>query len=115
MQIYDEQTAVSEIEALAQQVGLRVVTSNVERSELLETMPIVNLFVAMANPDTTHASMLALEKLINKTWGGACRIGLYFAEIGYDEVPEGQGLIQIDLLEFELEPTQKVAPSGPKP
>jgi hypothetical protein len=114
MQTYDEATATNLIGALAEKCGMTVLETDIERSDLLETMPIVNLHVDMADPHATFAAMRALEKLINETWGGQCRTGLYYADIGYDEVPHGQGLIQVDLLEFELEKTPRPA-AGPRP
>jgi hypothetical protein len=42
--------------------------------------------------------MLAFEKAAAHQLGGDCRTGLYYAEIGYDEVPEGQAMIQVDCL-----------------
>ncbi len=103
MVTYDEETALSAVGTLAKQAGLHVVTSEVERSDLLDTMPIINLFVAMENAEHTYALMNDLARLIDRTMGGECRAGLYYAEIGYEEVPEGQGHIQLDLLPFELQ------------
>lgn len=106
--IYDEETALSAVETLAKQTGLQIVTSDIERSDLLDTMPIVNLFVIMDNPGRTFASMNDLSRSIDRNLGGKCRVGLYYAAIGYDEVPEGQGHIQIDILPFELSSASRV-------
>jgi hypothetical protein len=103
MQTLSESEALAAISELALTSGLEVVNADVERSELMETMPILNVYVSMVSPQRVHSDMKALEKNINAKWGGSCRTGLYYAEIGYDEVPEGQAQIQIDGLNFDLD------------
>lgn len=104
MVMISEQEALSLLEELATAQGLSVVRSDMERSESLASEGIANLYVEMGDAAKVHAAMLKLEAAINRTWGGESRTGLYYAGIGYDEVPEGQAQIQIDLLPFSLQP-----------
>lgn len=114
-EVLDEEWALMLIEHIARKAGFKIVTLNMERSDLAEEMGVVNLHVTMETPERAFTFMQHMEAVINRTWGGEVRTGLYYAAIGYDDVPQGQALIQVDLLPFMVEPKSATKAAAPKP
>lgn len=111
MSTYTPEEAAALLAQLAVDSGLGVVSSEVVEGDFGWEVPIGNLFVsADAGYKAVNARMLAFEKTAGRRLGGDCRTGLYYAEIGYDDVPAGQALIQIDCLPITITPLHSARP-----
>jgi hypothetical protein len=96
---YTPEEAAELLSDLASTQGLEVLSSEVVEGDFGWDVPMANLFVsAKEGYGTVNRRMLAFEKAAMHRLGGECRMGLYYAEIGYDEVPAGQAMIQVDCL-----------------
>lgn len=105
MDSYTPDEAASILSDLAAAHGLEVLSFEVVEGDFGWDFPIANILVSAANGyNSVNDRMLALEAATPGAFGGECRTGLYFSEIGYDEVPAGQALIQIDCLPFAVLP-----------
>lgn len=112
MTAYTPEEAAEMLSALAREQGLEVVSTEVVEGDFGWDVPMGNLYVVADHGYAdVHERMLAFEKTATRQLGGDCRTGLYYAEIGYDEVPAGQAMIQIDCLPIVVNPTQ----AGPRP
>jgi hypothetical protein len=105
MTAYTPEEAAEMLSTLAREQGLEVVSSEVVEGDFGWDVPMGNLFVlADRGYGDVHDRMLAMEKAATRQLGEACRTGLYYAEIGYDEIPAGQAMIQIDCLPIAVNP-----------
>jgi hypothetical protein len=108
MNIYTPEEAASVLSDLARDHGLEIVSAEVVEGDFGWELPVGNLFVSASDGyATVNRRMLAFEKAASHLLGGDCRTGLYYAEIGYDDVPEGQAMIQIDCLPITVAPAAK--------
>lgn len=111
MSTYTPEEAAALLAQLAVESGLEVVYSEVFEGDFGWEAPISNLFVtADAGYEAVSARMASFEKDASRRLGGDFRTGLYYAEIGYDDVPAGQALIQIDCLPITITPLHSARP-----
>ncbi|WP_327211268.1 hypothetical protein [Rhizobium leguminosarum] len=106
MTVYTPEEAAELLSNLAQAHGLEVLSSEVVEGDFGWDVPLANLFVsAKEGYRAVNRRMLAFEKAAMHQLGGDCRTGLYYAEIGYDDVPEGQAMIEVDCLPIVVAPS----------
>jgi hypothetical protein len=108
MSVYTPEEAAIVLSDLARENGLEVVSAEVIEGDFGWDVPVGNLFVSAPNGyAAVNSRMLAFEDAASHLLGGDCRTGLYYAEIGYDDVPQGQAMIQIDCLPITVTPSAK--------
>jgi len=74
-----------------------------------DTTPVANVYVSLdgASEDAVHTAMLNAERIMSKAFGASVRSGYYSHELGHDDIPEGQAMLQFDCLPFSLKPAPK--------
>jgi len=74
-----------------------------------DTTPVFNVYVSLAgtSEDAVHAAMLDAERIMSKRFGESVRSGYYSHELGHDDIPQGQAMLQFDCLPFGLKPAPR--------
>jgi hypothetical protein len=100
----------TEIRGLCEAAGLSVTRVEARTGEL--GLAEVDVYVAKDDAKAVHRKMQAAEKAISKHFDDDVRSGYYDAAIGYEEVPEGEAMLQFDCF-FNVELEAAPAP-GPR-
>jgi len=77
-----------------------------------DTHPVADVTFSLdgTSPEDAVRRMKALERAIGKAHGCSVRTGYYGREEGYDDIPDGHAMIEIDQLPFTLDRTSAPAP-----
>jgi len=77
-----------------------------------DTVPVVNVYVSLAGatPQEVHAAMLKAGKVMSKAFGETIDTGYYSPEIGYDDIPAGQAMLEFGGFPFSLAPSRSARP-----
>lgn len=69
-----------------------------------DDIPSARVYVSLEDmtSEEVHAAAMRFEEAFNRTFGCDVRTGYYSSELGYDDIPEGQAMIEIDMLPFTL-------------
>lgn len=69
-----------------------------------DTVPVVNVFVSLEGTSATEvvAAMNKAGRLMSKAFGASVDAGYYSPEIGYEDIPAGQAMIEFGGFPFSL-------------
>lgn len=111
MKSLTEEQILETFEPMLTASGLKVISQAVTTEDApFDEIPNVQIRVSLdgVEPKAVFEKMLEISRAYTREYGRDIRGGFYSAEIGYDEIPEGQAELNFDDLPWALD--KSVAP-----